>query len=172
MKIKAVILNVVASLSLVSSLCLTNSSKQKIFCQGFPHLSFSSSLTPESESAKVTHQKPTRCSLLSVKQMKYHDDTDQGQLLVVRRDFTVRYKNPKQGDRRITHVMKPIRSSYRSLQLKQGLISALFNLCNTYTLLGSLCNWIEVRTRLPRDSERIELNVFNQLLSLQLMRLL
>ena len=66
------------------------------------------SLNPESESAKVTQRKPTRCSLLSVKHPKYHDDTDQGRFLVVRQDFIVRYKNPKQGDRQITLLINPI----------------------------------------------------------------
>ena len=46
-------------------------------------------------STKVRHQKPTRCSLINVQQMDHHDDTDQERFLVVRQDFTVRYKNPK-----------------------------------------------------------------------------
>ena len=71
---------------------------------------FLSNLTPESESAKVTQQKPTRRSLLIVKQLNYHNATDQGRFLVVRRDYTVRYENPKQDDRRITQVIKPIQS--------------------------------------------------------------
>ena len=83
----------------------------KNFARGSPTYLVFVSLTPESESAKITQQKPTRWSLLSVKQLNYHDDTNQGRFLVVRRDFTVRYKNPKQGDRRIMQVIKPIRSS-------------------------------------------------------------
>ena len=93
-------------------------------------MSFLSTLTPESESAKVTRQKPTRCSLLSVKQLNYHDNTDQGRLLIGRRDFTVLYKNPKRGDHQITQIIKPIRSSERSLQLKRGLLSVFFKLYN------------------------------------------
>ena len=65
--------------------------------------------------------------MLSVKQMNYHDDTDQGQLLVVRQDFTVRYKNSKQGDCQIKQVIKPIQSSSRYFQLKRGLLSFFFN---------------------------------------------
>ena len=74
-------------------------------------LFFLSNLTPESESAKFTRLKRTSCSLLSVEHLKYHDNPDQGRFLVVRQDFTVLYKNPKQGDRQITQVIKPIRSS-------------------------------------------------------------
>ena len=95
-----------------------------------PRSLFLSTLTPVSESAKVMQQKPTRCSLLSVKQLNYHDDADQGRFLVVRRDFTVLYKNPKRGDRQITQIINPTQSSERSLQLKRGLISFFFNLCN------------------------------------------
>ena len=68
-----------------------------------------------------------RCSLLSVKQLNYHDDTDQGWFLVVRRHFTVLYKNPKRRDRLTTQTIKPIRSSQQSLQLKRGLLSVFFN---------------------------------------------
>ena len=81
------------------------------FLLGVPPPILFFSLTPESESAKVSKQKPTRWSLLRVQQLNYHDDTDQGLFLVVSRDFIVLYKNPKQGDRRITQVIKPIRSS-------------------------------------------------------------
>ena len=90
-------------------------------------VSFLSTLTPESESAKVTRQKPTRCSLLSAKQLKYHDYTDKGRFLFGRRRFTVIYKNPKRGDRQITQIIKRTQSSERSLQLKQGLLNVLFN---------------------------------------------
>ena len=89
-------------------------------------MSFLSTLNPVSQSSTVTQQKTTRCSLLSVKQLNYHDNTEQGQFLVVRRYFTVLYKNPKRGDRRITQIIKPIQSSKWSLQLKQGLLSFLF----------------------------------------------
>ena len=68
------------------------------------------------------------CSLLSVKQLNYHDNTDQGRFLVVRQDFTIHYKNPKRGNRQTTQIIKPIQSNERSLQLKQGLLSVLFNL--------------------------------------------
>ena len=91
---------------------------------------FLSTLTPVSESAKVMRKTPTRCLLISVKQLNYHKDTDQGRLLVVRRDFTVLYKNPKRGDRRIMKIIKPIQSSEWSLQLKRDLLSVLFNLFN------------------------------------------
>ena len=85
---------------------------------------------------KFTRQKPTRCSLLSVKQLNYHDDTDQGRFLVGRRNFTILYKNPKRGDRQITQIIKPIQSSERSLQLNRGLLSVFFNFSNS--LLFSL----------------------------------
>ena len=39
-------------------------------------------------------------------------------------------------------------------------------------LLASLVNFNEVGAQLPRDSERLELNVFNQLLSIYLIELL
>ena len=92
-----------------------------------PRSLFLSNLTPVSESAKVKYQKTTRCSLLNVEQLNYHNDTDQGRFLVVRRDFTVIYKNPKRGDRKITQIIKPIRSSKRSLQLKRGLLNVFLN---------------------------------------------
>ena len=84
-------------------------------------------LTPVSESAKVMRQKPTRCSLLIFKQLNYHDNTYQGRFLFGRRNFTILYKNPKRGDRGITRMINRIQSSERSLQLKWGLISILFN---------------------------------------------
>ena len=62
-------------------------------------------------------QKPKRCSLLSNKQMNYHDNTDQGRFLFDRQDFTVLYKNPKRGDCRITQIIKPIQISEWYLQL-------------------------------------------------------
>ena len=73
-------------------------------------VSLLSALTPESESAKVTRLKRTRCSLMSVKQLNYHDDTDQGRFLVGRRTFTVLYKNPKGDNRIIMQIIKPIQS--------------------------------------------------------------
>ena len=57
-------------------------------------------------------------------------------------------------------------------------MSVLFNLCDntlirtTYPLLASLVNFNEGGAWLPQYLERLELNVFNQLLSLQLMGLL
>ena len=54
---------------------------------------FLSSLTPESESASVTQKKPTRCSLITVQQLNYHDNTDQERFTVVGQYFTVRYEN-------------------------------------------------------------------------------
>ena len=74
-------------------------------------MSFLLTLTPESESAKVTQLKCKRISLLSVKQMNYHDYTEQGWLLVGRQTFNVLYKNPKQGDLRIMQIIEPIQSS-------------------------------------------------------------
>ena len=68
-----------------------------------------------------------RCSLLSVKQLNYHDNTDQGQFLVGRRNFTVLYNNPKRGDCQITQIIKPIQSSERSLNLKWGILSVFAN---------------------------------------------
>ena len=65
-------------------------------------------------STTVKLQKPTRCSLLSVKQLNHCNDIDQEQFSVVRRDFTVLYENPLQSYRRLTQVIKPIRSSSRS----------------------------------------------------------
>ena len=38
--------------------------------------------------------------------------------------------------------------------------------------MTELGNWIEGGARLPQESELLELNMFNQLLSLQLMKLL
>ena len=64
------------------------------------------------------------------------------------------------------------------LKINPGFQSVLFNLCyitltqTIYPLLASLGNFNEVGAQLPRDSERIELNVFNQLLSLQLIGLI
>ena len=95
---------------------------------------FISTLTPVSESANVTQQKTTRCSLISAKQLNYHDNTDHGRFLVVWRDFTECYKNPKQGDRRITQVIKPTQSSSRSLQLKRGLLIVWLNRAKKYPL--------------------------------------
>ena len=97
---------------------------------GVPPRSLFFSLTPESESSKVMWQKPMRCSLISFKQVNYHNNTNQVRFLVGRRNFTVLYKNPKRGDRQITQIIKPIQSSERSLQLKWGILSVHFNLCN------------------------------------------
>ena len=97
---------------------------------------FLSTLTLVSESAKVMHQKPMRFSLLIVKQLNFHDNTYQGRFLVVRQYFTVRYKNPTQGDRQITQVIKPIRSSSRSLKLKGGLLRVFFNFSKQSPLLS------------------------------------
>ena len=43
---------------------------------------------------------------------------------------------------------------------------------STYTLLSSLGNFNEGGTQFPQESERLELNLYNQILSLQLMGLL
>ena len=94
-KMTDVVLNAVSSLSLVLSLCLTNGRKEatKVLLSVPPPILFFS-FAPESESAKVAQQKPTRCSLLSVQQLNYRNNTDQERFSVVRRYFTVRYENP------------------------------------------------------------------------------
>ena len=49
-------------------------------------------------------------------QLNSRYDTDQGRFLVVRKDFTVLYRNPKRGDRQITLkkiLATPINDPYR-----------------------------------------------------------
>ena len=84
MKITAVVLNVVSSLSLVLSLCLTNWRKQPNLGGVPPTYLLFFFYYRIRISTKVTQQKPTRCSLLIFQNLNDCNDTDQERFSVVR----------------------------------------------------------------------------------------
>ena len=74
--------------------------------------------------------------------------------------------------------MKPRSKQSTTLKRKPVFQSGILKLCQitrtqtTYPLLASLDNFKEGGARLLRDSECIDLNVFNRLLSIQIMGLI
>ena len=105
----------------------------------------------------------------------YHTDYDR--VLIRRWTGYCTQQKSKIGDRWLKLEWSLVHNNPRLLKESHFQIF-LFNLCQitptqtTYPLLASLGNFNKGGTWLTRDSERLELNTFNRLLSLQLMELL
>ena len=85
--------------------------------------------------------KRTRWSLLSVKQLNYHNNTYQGRFLVGRRtDYRTLSGSKTRWPSNYAQI-KPIQSNERSLQLNWGLLNVLFNFAKQSYLQSTFRLW-------------------------------